>query len=183
MSAFSCALKTSPARTLEHTYEPVLPRGFKEEWMTSMYSLRPASHVSKYFPAFCRVTNACRSRHFFHSKDSPLSYPGSAVSYAHEKTVLCSPALPDCNSGILLRASPPRAVPALRRRKMLWSLPVRPQRQGWREKLTSSSQKKRHTVCTICLFFFSGALVSGLPPHQRAPWKHAPRPCGHSWRT
>ena len=28
--------------------------------MTSMYSLRPASHVSKYFPAFCCVTNACR---------------------------------------------------------------------------------------------------------------------------
>ena len=28
--------------------------------MTSMYSLRPISHVSKYCPSFLRVTNTCK---------------------------------------------------------------------------------------------------------------------------
>ena len=33
--------------------------------MTSMYSLRPISHVSKSCPAFLRVTNACKVRFSF----------------------------------------------------------------------------------------------------------------------
>ena len=30
--------------------------------MSSMYALPPASHVSKYFPPFFHVTNACRKK-------------------------------------------------------------------------------------------------------------------------
>ena len=40
--------------------------------MTSMYSLRPISHVSKSCPAFLRVTNACKNRFSFGGRPSPL---------------------------------------------------------------------------------------------------------------
>ena len=39
--------------------------------MTSMYSLRPISHVSKSCPAFLRVTNACKTQFSFGGRPSP----------------------------------------------------------------------------------------------------------------
>ena len=38
--------------------------------MTSMYSLRFISHVSKYCPSFLRVTNACKERFSFGGRHS-----------------------------------------------------------------------------------------------------------------
>ena len=177
-SSVSCPLKqVRPARWSIRTGRSY--RGdSKEEWMTSMYSLRPTSHVSKYFCAFWRVTNACRSRNIFKEEYFSFLSSRSAVSWNHEKTVLPSPALPCRFSGIFLRSSSPRAVPSLRRRKMLWSLPVRPQDEGTIFKLTDASRKAYRT--RDMPFFYPSSLS---PPHPRARWRHAPRPCGRSWRT
>ena len=39
--------------------------------MTSMYSLRFISHVSKYCPSFLRVTNACKAQFSFGGRPAP----------------------------------------------------------------------------------------------------------------